>query len=66
VAAQPCIRDINGNGAIDGGDVGLLLAAFGTTPEDAAWDCRADLNTDLIINITDLGLLLTRFGGDCP
>lgn len=49
--------DINGDGAVDGADMGLLLAAWGTSP------CEADLDGDDIVGGADLGLLLSAWTG---
>lgn len=45
--------DLDGNGEIDGGDLGLLLAAWGTHP-----GCQADLNEDCSVGSADLGLIM--------
>ena len=44
--------DLDGDGAVNGGDLGLLLAAFGSD------DPEADLNGDGTVDGGDLGLLL--------
>ncbi|RPG18443.1 MAG: hypothetical protein CBB69_006350 [Phycisphaera sp. TMED9] len=49
--------DLNGDGLVNGIDLGLLLAAWGTT------DATADLDGDLIVNGPDLGLLLADWTG---
>ena len=54
-----CPGDLNGGGQVDGGDLGLLLAAWGTS------DPAADLNGDGTVNGADLGLLLADWG-PCP
>jgi hypothetical protein len=51
-----CIGDIDGNGVVDGGDLGLLLAAWSTP------DAAADLDGSGAVNGADLGLLLAGFG----
>ena len=48
--------DLDGNGVVDGGDLGLLLGAWGTS------DCAADLNGDGIVDGADLGDLLGQWG----
>jgi hypothetical protein len=45
--------DLTGDGLVDGADLGLLLAAWGTD------DDAADLNEDGIVDGADLGLLLS-------
>ena len=56
---EPCPGDLNGDGRVDGGDLGLLLAAWGTN------DPAADLSGDGDVNGADLGLLLALWG-ECP
>ena len=53
-----CPGDINGDGLVNGSDMGLLLSVFGSTdpPEGT------DLNGDNIINGADLGLLFSAWG----
>ena len=55
----PCPEDIDGNGTIDGADLGLLLGAWGTP------DADADINGDGTVNGADLGLLLGAWGESC-
>jgi hypothetical protein len=56
---EPCTGDINGDGIVDGADLGLLLTAFGTDNPDA------DFNNDGTVNGADLGLMLSSWG-ECP
>ena len=56
--AAPCPADLDGDGRVDGGDLGLFLGAWGTSP------CDLDLNGDGICNGADLGVLLGAWG-DC-
>jgi hypothetical protein len=49
---QPVIGDLNGDGVVDGADLGLLLGSWDTN------DPAADLNEDGIVDGADLGLLL--------
>ncbi len=51
-----CVEDINGDGNIDGADLGLLLAAWDTN------DADADLNGSGNVDGADLGLLLAAWG----
>ena len=49
-----CFSDLNGDGMVDGGDIGLMVAA---------WDTDAyDLNGDGTTDGGDLGLLLLDWG----
>jgi len=55
-----CPADINGDGVVNGADLGLLLAAFGP-----GCDCECvnpDLNGDGHIDGADMGLLLGAWG----
>ncbi len=45
--------DLNGDGVVDGADLGLLLGAWGSTTNAAA-----DLSDDGVVDGADLGLLL--------
>ena len=54
-----CPGDFNGDGLVNGADLGLMLVAWGT--EDPLTDLDGDGRTDG----ADLGLLLTYIG-DCP
>ena len=47
--------DLNGDGVVDGADVGLLLALFGSD------DPSADLNGDGTVDGADIGLLLANW-----
>jgi len=53
VATSPA--DLNGDGVVDGADLGLLLGQWGT-------DGPADLNNDGVVDGADLGLLLGAWG----
>jgi hypothetical protein len=55
----PCVGDFNGDGMVDGADLGTLLAAWGTD------NPRIDLNDDGIVDGADLGTLLAAWG-PCP
>jgi choice-of-anchor B domain-containing protein len=52
----PCPGDIDGNGIVNGADLGTLLEEWGTA------DVAADLNGDGIVNGSDLGVLLIGWG----
>jgi len=53
------VGDLNGDGIVDGADLGQLLAAWG----DVESMPEADLNEDGVINGADLGLLLAAWTG---
>ncbi|MFM8817062.1 MAG: M12 family metallo-peptidase, partial [Phycisphaerales bacterium] len=54
---QTCVGDFNGDNAVDGNDLGTMLAAWGTTGGPT------DLNADGVTDGNDLGQLLARWGG---
>ncbi len=49
------LGDLNGDGRVDGADLGVLLAAWGLPDQDA------DLNGDGTVDGADLGILLSRW-----
>ena len=55
--AEPCLGDIDGNGVVNGGDMGLLLAEWGPCSP-----CQADFTGNGIVDGADLGLLLGAWG----
>lgn len=55
--------DINRDGRVDQGDLGILLAAWDTRPGDPNWNPQADLNADGVIDQADLGILLANWTG---
>lgn len=52
---QPASPDLNGDGYVDGTDLGILLISWGARG-------AADLNRDGVVDGTDLGQLLTAWG----
>lgn len=54
----PCPGDFNGDGVVDGADLGLMLAGWNAPGQ-------ADLNGDDNVDGADLGLLLAAWG-ECP
>ena len=56
VCPPDCLGDLNDDGAVNGGDLGLLLAAWGGP--------GGDINDDGVTDGGDLGLLLS-YWGDC-
>ncbi|HMN95493.1 MAG TPA: hypothetical protein PKC43_04645 [Phycisphaerales bacterium] len=63
VAATPVepdpvlIADLDGNGVVNGADLGVLLGAWGPCS-----GCAADLNCDGVVDGADLGTLLSAWG----
>ncbi|MCP4835000.1 MAG: hypothetical protein GY895_09585, partial [Phycisphaera sp.] len=56
---ETCVGDVNGDGIVNAGDLGLLIAAWGTA------DPTADINGDGTVDAGDLGLLIAAWGL-CP
>ena len=59
---EPCLGDLNNDGAINTADLIILLSVFGCTSECGT----PDLNDDGAVNTADLILLLSVFGQNCP
>jgi len=53
-----CTADINGDGRVDGTDLGNMMVTWGP----AAPGTPADLNADGVVNSADLGALLGAWG----
>jgi alpha-tubulin suppressor-like RCC1 family protein len=53
-----CAPDLNGDGTVNGADLGALLGAWGPASTGAA----VDLNADGVVNGADLGALLGAWG----
>ncbi|MBW7906345.1 MAG: hypothetical protein LC135_04305 [Phycisphaerae bacterium] len=60
-----CTSDVTGDCKVGQEDLGVLLAAFGSTPEQTHWNPAVDFDGDGHIGQTDLGLLLSEFGNNC-
>lgn len=54
--------DADGDGDVDQGDLGILLAAWDSYPGDPNWDPRADFDGDGHVHQADLGILLANWG----
>lgn len=57
VEVPACPADLSGDGVVDGGDLGLLLGAWGSA--------AGDLNDDGLTDGSDLGVMLGAWG-NCP
>jgi hypothetical protein len=57
---EACQADANGDGTVDGADLGLMLAAWGPCS-----GCALDFNGDGAVDGIDLGLVLSAWGA-CP
>ena len=60
--ATPCPGDINGDGVVNTGDLGILLAHFGLQVPPGT---QGDLNGDGVVTTFDLGAVLGSFGVVC-
>jgi hypothetical protein len=58
--------DVNGDGTVNGFDLGFFRNAFGTQTGDPNYLSYFDLNGDGVINGFDLGQFRTRFGTMLP
>jgi hypothetical protein len=56
--------DINADGMVDGDDLVILGAAFGSDPSKDHWNPLADLTIQGRVNGFDLSVLATQFGED--
>ncbi len=56
----PCPADLTCDRQVNGADLGLMIAAWGSCA-----DCREDLNGDGLVNGADLGLMIAGWGA-CP
>jgi len=52
--------DLDGDGVVNGADLGILLNAWGDCPSKG--DCPADINGDGVVDGADLGVLLNNWG----
>lgn len=59
VGSEPLAGDLDGNGIVDGADLGFLLASWG--PCAPGGPCDADLTGDGVVDGADLGLLLAAW-----
>ncbi len=60
IVVAGCPADLNGDGAVNGADVGLMIGQWG-----ACAGCDADLNGDGLVDGADFGLLIGAWGL-CP
>lgn len=64
---QACPADLDGDGLIGQGDLGILLAAFGACPGEPGYHAGAGaLGGDPCVTQADLGVLLASYGTACP
>jgi len=58
--ASPLMGDLNGDGVVDGADLGIMLGAWGAATAGAS---AADLNADGNVDGADMGALLGAWSG---
>jgi len=63
VLSPLCVSDTNADGTINGADLSVLLAGFGTTVFAGV---GGDINADTKVDAADLSVLLGAFGDTCP
>ncbi|MGC8784298.1 MAG: dockerin type I domain-containing protein [Armatimonadota bacterium] len=54
--------DCDGDNEVTLLDFGIVVNAFGSTPNDPNWDPRADLDGDLEVTLFDYGIVVRNFG----
>ncbi|GIV18303.1 MAG: hypothetical protein KatS3mg023_0054 [Armatimonadota bacterium] len=54
--------DCDGDNEVTLLDFGIVVNAFGSTPNDPNWDPRADLDGDLEVTLYDYGIVVRNFG----
>jgi hypothetical protein len=55
------LADLNGDGSVDGGDLGVVLASWG--PCSCPSPCQGDASGDGVVDGADLGVVLARWSG---
>lgn len=58
--------DVNWDGVIDGVDMELLSAAFGSYPGHKKWNPDCDLNENRVVDMTDIGKASRNYGAEAP
>ncbi|NBX26399.1 MAG: hypothetical protein EBQ99_10210, partial [Planctomycetes bacterium] len=62
-APPPCPSDLDANGLVDAGDIGVILLGFGDC--SARTNCSGDLDANGIVDAGDIAVMLLGFG-NCP
>jgi hypothetical protein len=57
-----CAADVNGDGLVDGADLGLAFEDFGTNGCDGSTQFSTDVNSDGTVNNDDLNFINSNFG----
>jgi len=58
--------DVNWDGYIDGKDLELIEAAYGSTPDKPNWNPDCDLNGDGRVDMRDIGIASSNQGLSAP
>jgi len=61
VAHANILGDMNGDGVVNILDVGMILAAYGSTPGSPRWNRNADFNNDGAVGIDDISIVLAYY-----
>jgi Dockerin type I domain len=61
VAHAKVLGDMNGDGKVNILDIGMILAAYGSTPGSARWNPNADFNNDGSVGIDDVSIALMYY-----
>lgn len=61
-----CLADLNGDGTVGQADLAIMLAAYGSSAGDAAYNYIADLDNDNTVGQGDLAILLASYSTNCP
>jgi hypothetical protein len=59
------VGDANRDGKVNMADIYLVIAAFGSYPEDPRWNPDADIDRNGKINMLDIYIVVKNFGKDC-
>lgn len=60
-----CLGDLDGDGDIDQGDLGILLGSLGSSIGDSNYNPDLDFDGDGDVDQADLGVVLARYGQPC-
>ena len=64
-ADESCAGDVNRDGVLNLDDLAALLAGYGRTSDDPAYNSDLDFDGDGVVNLNDLAELLGRYGAVC-
>lgn len=61
-----CLADLDGDESVGQSDLGILLAAYGTSTGQPGFNAKADIDKNGVVGQSDLGILLAAYGTACP